>query len=54
MWTNTLMPLIMRLIRNPWIRGAVLAFYYLAILIILIWMYGKGDFSTPGFVYQEF
>lgn len=28
--------------------------YYLAIVLSLILMYGRGDFSTPPFVYQEF
>ncbi len=30
------------------------ALYYLAIVLALILMYGRGDFSTPPFVYQEF
>jgi len=28
--------------------------YYLAIVLALILMYGRGDFSFPLFVYQEF
>ncbi len=28
--------------------------YYLAIILTLVLMYGRGDFSTPPFVYQEF
>jgi hypothetical protein len=39
---------------NPWMRLAALTCYYLAILAGLIIMYGKGDFSTPGFIYQNF
>ncbi len=39
---------------NPWVRAAALTLYYLAILLGLILMYGKGDFSTPSFVYQGF
>ena len=35
-------------------RPAMLALYYLAIISGLILLYGKGDFSTPGFIYQEF
>lgn len=54
MWTKHWMSFIMDLIRNPWIRAVALTLYYLAILAVLIWMYGKGDFSTPGFVYQGF
>jgi hypothetical protein len=32
----------------------VLVLYYFAILVTLIAMYGRGDFSTPPFVYQGF
>jgi len=39
---------------NPWVRGVFLVLYYLAIIAGLILMYGKGDFSTPPFVYQGF
>jgi hypothetical protein len=39
---------------NPWVRTGVLTLYYLAIVIVLILMYGRGDFSTPAFVYQGF
>jgi len=31
-----------------------LTIFYLAILLALIVMYGKGDFSTHPFVYQGF
>ena len=39
---------------NPWVRGVFLVLYYLAIIAGLILMYGKGDFSTPSFIYQGF
>lgn len=42
------------LIANPWVQGILLTLYYLAILVGLIVMYGKGDFSTPPFIYQGF
>ncbi len=35
-------------------RTAMVAVYYLAILAGLILLYGRGDFSTPGFIYQGF
>ena len=35
-------------------RVIALTFYYLAIIAGLIALYGRGDFSTPGFVYQGF
>ena len=39
---------------RPRLRLMCLILYYLAITLTLIWMYGRGDFSTPPFVYQEF
>jgi len=42
------------LFAKPWIKGILLTIYYLAILLALIAMYGKGDFSTPPFIYQGF
>jgi len=39
---------------HPWVRGILLTLYYLAIILGLILMYGKGDFSTPKFIYQGF
>jgi hypothetical protein len=36
------------------VRTVVLTLYYLAILVGLILMYGKGDFSTPSFIYQAY
>ena len=34
--------------------GVLLVLYYFAIVATLIVMYGRGDFSTPPFVYQGF
>ena len=39
---------------HPRVRPAVLTLYYLAIIAALIAMYGRGNFETPEFVYQEF
>jgi hypothetical protein len=39
---------------HPKARLALLTLYYLAIIAALIALYGRGDFSTPAFVYQEF
>jgi hypothetical protein len=41
-------------VTKPWVRGILLTLYYLAIMLGLILMYGKGDFSTPPFIYQGF
>jgi D-Ala-teichoic acid biosynthesis protein. len=43
-----------------WMKGhsgrdrVLLVLYYLAVVVALILMYGRGDFSTPPFVYQGF
>jgi hypothetical protein len=39
---------------HPRARTALLALYYLTIIAGLVAIYGRGDFSTPPFVYQEF
>ena len=39
---------------HPRLRVVALAAYYLAIIAGLVALYGRGDFSTPPFVYQEF
>jgi hypothetical protein len=39
---------------NPWVRYIGMTVYYLAIIAGLIALYGRGDFSTPAFVYQGF
>jgi hypothetical protein len=39
---------------RPVLRVVVLTVYYLAIIAVLLALYGRGDFSTPAFVYQEF
>jgi len=39
---------------HPRTHLAVITLYYFAIIAGLIALYGRGDFSTPAFVYQEF
>jgi hypothetical protein len=39
---------------HPKTKQCLLVLYYLAIIAALVFMYGRGDFSTPPFVYQEF
>ena len=39
---------------HPRTRLTALTLYYLAIIGALILLYGRGDFSTPPFVYQDF
>ena len=40
--------------RHPAIHRALLTIYYLIVILVLIVMYGRGDFRTPPFVYQGF
>ena len=39
---------------RPHLRPAILALYYIAIIAVLVSMYGRGNFETPEFVYAEF
>jgi hypothetical protein len=39
---------------HPRLRRVLLILYYFAVIAALIVMYGRGDFSTPPFVYQGF
>jgi hypothetical protein len=40
--------------KHPALHRVLLVLYYLAVILALIAMYGRGDFSTPAFVYQGF
>lgn len=40
--------------QHPVLHRVLLVLYYLAVILILIMMYGRGDFRTPPFVYQNF
>jgi hypothetical protein len=48
------MPSIIKIRSDNRVRGALLVLFYLAILVGLLLLYGKGDFSTPKYVYQWF
>jgi hypothetical protein len=39
---------------RPHLRTTLLALYYIGVIIGLVLLYGRGDFSTPSFVYQGF
>jgi hypothetical protein len=43
-WTQT----------HPRLRLLLLVLYYLGVIAGLIALYGRGDFSTPPFIYQGF
>jgi len=36
------------------LRPAATLLFYLAVLLGLVVLYGRGDFSTTGFIYQAF
>lgn len=40
--------------KHPTLHRVLLIVYYLAVILALIAIYGRGDFSTPPFVYQGF
>ena len=42
------------LARHSTLHRVLLVLYYLAVILVLIAMYGRGDFRTPPFVYQGF
>jgi hypothetical protein len=44
----------MTVFRGRLVRLALQLVYYLLIIAALVAMYGKGDFSTPPFIYQNF
>jgi hypothetical protein len=54
MRTQRLTRLFVGLYNNPAGRVVLLTLYYLAIIAGLIIMYGRGNFSTPKFIYQGF
>jgi len=41
-------------LQRPAVRQTLLVFYYFGIIAALVYLYGRGDFSTPPFVYQDF
>jgi hypothetical protein len=49
-WTSSAVTLA----RRPLVRTAGLTLYYLGVLGGLVYLYGRGDFSTPPFIYQGF
>ena len=40
--------------RHPTLHRVLLILYYLAVILAMIGIYGRGDFRTPPFVYQGF
>ncbi len=52
--TLTLTPPIRLFVVRPALRTLACFIYYLAIIIMLLWIYGRGDTPTAPFVYQGF
>jgi len=48
------MPSITTRCASPALRTALLLLYYGAIVAALVFLYGRGDFTMPDFVYQGF
>ena len=42
------------MMRVGWMRLLATTLFYLAVLLGLLALYGRGDFSTAGFLYQAF
>lgn len=40
--------------KQRWFRFPMLLMYYLLIIAAMVYFYGRGNFSTPPFVYQGF
>ncbi len=54
MWIKRLTRSFTTVFTDPRTRVVLLTLYYLAIIAGLIVMYGRGNFTTPKFVYQGF
>ena len=54
MWINDLIRSIIETSRSPVIRMLLLSAFYLAIIVALVVMYGKGALASTDFVYQGF
>ena len=46
--------MVARLFASRGLRLLVMTLYYLTIVAGLVYLYGKGDFTTPSFIYQNF
>jgi hypothetical protein len=54
MWIKLSMHFFTEIYTNPWARTIFLVLYYLAILVGLVILYGKGNFTPTPFIYQGF
>ncbi len=52
--TVTLVTELQQALRSPAARTVIRLLYYLAVLFGLVVLYGRGDFSTAGYIYQAF
>lgn len=39
---------------RDWVRGPALLVYYLALIYVLVRLYGSGHYVAPPFIYQGF
>ncbi len=54
MWIKLSMHFFTEIYANSWVKTILLVLYYLAILIGLVILYGKGNFKPAPFIYQGF
>jgi hypothetical protein len=54
MWTKGWIRSFMAAFRSPLGRTLLLAAYYVAIIAILVIMYGRGNLASTEFIYQGF
>ena len=52
--TKRLMAFFTGVYRNSWGHVLLLGLYYLAIIVGLVLLYGRGEFISNNFVYQGF
>jgi hypothetical protein len=53
-WRPSIARALSRAAASDRLRVALLTLYYLGVLAGLVYLYGRGDFRTPPFVYQGF
>lgn len=51
---KSLMRFITTVSNSYWGKAALLTVYYFAIIVVLILMYGKGNFEPAEFIYQGY
>jgi len=53
-WIASITTISTEIAARPTLAFILLTVFYLSVLAGLVVLYGRGDFSTPRFVYQDF